>query len=29
VILVIMTLAVNIAGEAVLRRTQRSLVGLK
>jgi phosphate transport system permease protein len=29
VILVIMTLAVNIAGEAVLRRTQRSLVGLR
>ena len=29
VILVIMTLAVNIAGEAVLRRTQRSPVGLK
>ncbi len=29
VILVVMTLAVNIAGEAVLRRTQRSVVGLK
>ena len=28
-VLVIMTLAVNIAGDAVLRRTQRSLVGLK
>ncbi len=28
-ILVIMTLGVNIAGEAVLRRTQRSVVGLK
>ena len=29
VILVVMTLAVNIAGEAVLRRTQRSVLGLK
>lgn len=28
-LLVIMTLGVNIAGEAVLRRTQRSVVGLK
>jgi phosphate transport system permease protein len=29
VLLVVMTLGVNIAGEAVLRRTQRSIVGLK
>ena len=28
-LLVIMTLGVNMAGEAVLRRTQRSIAGLK
>jgi phosphate transport system permease protein len=29
VVLVIMSLCVNVTGEAVLRRTQRSVVGLK